>query len=416
MPALQHRPAADENRSVLVYWVCFVLALNVGGWNSGITTASTNFFLKDGLGLGPVELARFAALVGVPAYFGFAFGFLRDRWSPLGQGDRGYLLLFAPISALGFLSLAFGELGYGRVLLTAILLLSTIRLSGIGIGSFMAVVGQRLHLTGRINSAGTLASNLLSVLTLAAGGWIAAHLPFRTLMVGMAAYSLLLALFGLWKPESVYRVPRPTVPKESQGLREVGRLLRHRPLWPVLGISLLGSVTLPGSAATFVHLTDDLHASKELIGLNGSVFTACAAAGALLYAFLCRRFPVRGILAVLMTVAITQCLPLLYAPTAVWAVGGLGWYALISGVFSVGLADMQFRACPKGLEGAALGLFATVMTLSDALTNGWGAILYKQGGFAFSCWLEGGVNFAVVPLLFLVPRAVVGYEDASVAS
>ena len=38
------------------------------------------FWLKDGLHLSAQPVAVFEAIVLIPAYFGFAFGFLRDRW------------------------------------------------------------------------------------------------------------------------------------------------------------------------------------------------------------------------------------------------------------------------------------------------------------------------------------------------
>ena len=55
---------------------------------TGLVSLPLLFWLKDGLGLTPQSVAVFEAVALAPLYFGFLFGFLRDRWRPLGRNDR----------------------------------------------------------------------------------------------------------------------------------------------------------------------------------------------------------------------------------------------------------------------------------------------------------------------------------------
>jgi hypothetical protein len=48
-------------------------------------------------------VSTFRLLTTVPVYLSFLFGLTRDLWSPFGLKDRGFLFLFAPLSAAVFL-------------------------------------------------------------------------------------------------------------------------------------------------------------------------------------------------------------------------------------------------------------------------------------------------------------------------
>src|SRR6202000_2211470 len=45
------------------------------------------------------QLAVFKLWASIPMFLGFVFGFLRDRWSPFGRGDRGHLVVFGLAAA-----------------------------------------------------------------------------------------------------------------------------------------------------------------------------------------------------------------------------------------------------------------------------------------------------------------------------
>ncbi len=59
----------------------------------------TAFILKDHLHASALQVSAFRLLAGIPLYFCFVPGLLRDLWSPFGLKDRGFFLLFAPLTA-----------------------------------------------------------------------------------------------------------------------------------------------------------------------------------------------------------------------------------------------------------------------------------------------------------------------------
>src|SRR5512143_3153424 len=65
------------------------------------------FFLKNRLHLTASQTALFALITSIPLFLGFVFGFIRDRWSPFGAGDRGHLVLFGLATGVIYLGMAF---------------------------------------------------------------------------------------------------------------------------------------------------------------------------------------------------------------------------------------------------------------------------------------------------------------------
>ena len=65
-----------------------MLLLNLGDPAVGLINIPVSFFLKNRLHLAAHEQAIFRLWIGAPLFVSFVFGFLRDRWSPFGSGDR----------------------------------------------------------------------------------------------------------------------------------------------------------------------------------------------------------------------------------------------------------------------------------------------------------------------------------------
>src|SRR5262245_58712470 len=95
-PAAGTEPRADVAEArwrIGLYFGVLVLALGLGRVDKGLANLPVTFILKDQLQLKSSTASLFWALIDIPLYVGFAFGFVRDRWRPFGWGDRGYFLL-----------------------------------------------------------------------------------------------------------------------------------------------------------------------------------------------------------------------------------------------------------------------------------------------------------------------------------
>src|SRR5215472_8372481 len=125
----QHAAEADapptqsraERRTILFYASVLVTALNFTSPSVGLFVIPLSFILKNKLHLSANGLALFTLWAGVPAYFSFVFGIIRDRWSPLGLGDRGYFILFGGLSALFYTLFSFIPISEQTLLANAFL-------------------------------------------------------------------------------------------------------------------------------------------------------------------------------------------------------------------------------------------------------------------------------------------------------
>src|ERR1700685_2118974 len=71
---------------------------------------TTSYMLKNQLHATATEVSTFRLITAIPAYVSFVFGMSRDLWSPFGLKDRGFFLLFAPLSAAVLIGMAFSPL------------------------------------------------------------------------------------------------------------------------------------------------------------------------------------------------------------------------------------------------------------------------------------------------------------------
>lgn len=377
----------------------------------GLSTLPILFFLKDRLQLGPGAIAAFAAIAGAPGYVGFLFGFLRDRWRPLGKGDRGYLLLAAPPCALLYVSLAFGPLTYARLLLVILLTGALGQAIGAAAQGLMTVVGQSSGMTGRLGALWVIMGAVPGAITQALGGWLTAHANPSQIFLLVAALTALLALLGLWCPPAVFDPASAAPAPPEVRWTSVSRLFRHRPLWPAVLIFTLWQFGPVLQTPLLFYLTDHVHLTSEAVGMFWTVFYLSFVPTGLWYAFACRRNSLWRLLWWGTAFAVLQLIPLLFVDsmtTAMMAAAGAG---LLGGFASAAYMDLLMRACPRGLEGAAMMLMASASLGIIRAGDLFGSWLYQRGGFALGVWISVAVYALIAPALLLVPRDVMQAPD-----
>ena len=101
-----------ETRQTYAYFSVLTLLVYLATPSSYLIDISTSYMLKNQLHAGATQVSIFRLLTAIPMYVAFLFGFTRDLWSPFGLRDRGYFLLFAPLSAAVFVWMAFTKISY----------------------------------------------------------------------------------------------------------------------------------------------------------------------------------------------------------------------------------------------------------------------------------------------------------------
>src|ERR1700749_4264658 len=152
---------------------------------------ATSYMLKDQLHASVTQVSTFRLLTAIPVYLSVVFGLTRDLWNPLGMRDRGYFLIFAPLTAGVFAWMAYSKLTYNGLFIGMFLVMFRWRFVAAGQWALLALVGQEKLMSGRLSALWNIISSIPYVAGALASGWIAEHLPPHQTFILMAGLSLL---------------------------------------------------------------------------------------------------------------------------------------------------------------------------------------------------------------------------------
>ncbi len=137
---------------IFLYLGILITLLAFGAPHGGLIEIPVSFLLKNKLHLEPHELANFRLLSSIPVYLSFAFGFIRDTWSPLGMRDRGYMLLFGSLSSILYLVFALTPVSYGALLVAMVLLTTSFLFVSSAQNGLASALGQQHLMSGQVCS------------------------------------------------------------------------------------------------------------------------------------------------------------------------------------------------------------------------------------------------------------------------
>ena len=420
LPATEVAPLPARERLTLLTLASLPLLLFwMAAPYQGLIGLPVVFFLKNRLHLDASATARFAFITAIPLFIGFVFGFIRDRWSPFGRGDRGHLLVFGLLAggvyaALAFAPPAYGVLMAGGFLITALMQFVSGAANGLASG-----IGRKHAMSGQMSTAMNIAANLPQLLAYAMGGALSMALAnasnavaARTVFLIGAALLAAIAAFGAFGPKRVFDDARHE-PASLRPLADVGRLLRTWAVYPAMLVQLMWQFAPGFGVAMQYHLASDLKATDAQVGVFYAIFYGSFLPVYLLYGWLAQRFSLRVLMWVGAVLAVPQMAPLLFIHTpaqSYWAAVAMG---LLGGIGQPAFMDLAMRSTPKGLEGSMMMLLWTMYWIAVKAGDLWGADLFDHhGGFNTTLWATIAVYAAILPVLLFVPRRVVAGHDA----
>lgn len=374
----------------------------------------TTYMLKDQLHATATEVSIFRLLIGVPIYLGFVFGMIRDLWNPLKLRDRGFLLLFAPLTAAIYLVIAFGRVGYLELLLGMTAAFLTSRLFVAAYQGLIALVGQEALMSGRLSTLWNTFYFVPLVGATFAGGFITENMTPRETFVMAAALTLLVGAFGLWRPGAVFSHTYDNpLARGSDLLGDIKRLFKHRAIYPAVLINFLWYFQPGINTPMQFHLTNVLHASDAVYADFLGIYWANYVPTILLYGFLCTRVPLRKLLWWSALIGIPQMIPLAFIHTGNEALLIAVPMGLMSGLANAAFYDLAMRSCPAGLQGTFMMLIAAVYALALRGGDVLGTWIYSssENGFV-NCVIASVVLFGlIVPLIPWIPKQVTATAD-----
>ena len=395
-----------------------LLFINFAAPMNGIIAIPIAFFLKNRLHLAAHQLAIFNLWVGIPLFASFLFGLLRDRWSPFGAGDRGHIIVFGLATMAVYAAVAFMNPTYGILLASLLVATSAFQIVASASSGLLTVIGQREAVAGGMSAVFGVANAVPALVAFLIGGYLSGLLEGRS--AGAAAQILFLvasglmaaiAIFGAIGPRALFQ--RGAAQAHSLTLwADIGRLMRHWPVWPVMMIQALWQFAPAMGIVLQYHITNTLHATDAQWGEWNAIFYGVFTPVYLLYGVLCRRFRLNGLLWFGFVIAVGQMAPLLFVHSAVGALWAAAAMGLLGALGQAALVDLAIRSAPRGLQGTMIMMFTAIYWGSQRFGDLFGTEIYDHhGGFIPAVWWTIGVYALILPLLLLVPRRLTATRD-----
>lgn len=401
--------------SIFGYFAPLTLLIYASRPNGYGSDVALTFILKDHLHATPAQVANFRLFIGLPIYLAFCFGLMRDLWNPLGLRDRGFLILFGASAAAVLLWLAWTPLTFGGTLLGMLLVMVAFAFISAAFQGLIALIGQEQLMSGRLAALWTIFQNVPDGIAAFGAGYIAEHFsPHRTFLLE-AGLCLMIALYGLRRPRSVFsHAYDQPIARGTTLLGDLRRLIRHRAIYPAVLIMFMFQFSPGSNTPLQFFLTDVLRASDSVYADFQGLFLLGFLPSFALYGYLCRRMPLRTLLWLGIVVTVPQMMPLAFigsASQALWLAPMMG---LLGGLAYCAIIDLAMRSCPPGLQGTLMMMTAGAYELSWRGGDLLGAWIYASSplhGFLYCALATTAVYALILPVLLLVPREVTATAD-----
>jgi hypothetical protein len=195
----------------LLYLGVLIALLAFGAPSGGLIGVPINFLLKNKLHLKAHEVADFRLVAAIPLYLSCIFGLARDTWNPFKLRDRGFIMLFGATTAGLYVFFAFIPITYGTFLLAVLLLKASFLFVSSAQNGLTSAIGQQHLMSGQISAVWNIFLSLSVVAALLIGGTFSdlledrnADQAVRILFLVGAAIMASVAVYGTWKPRSVF--------------------------------------------------------------------------------------------------------------------------------------------------------------------------------------------------------------------
>ena len=407
--------AKSSPGAIFIYFSPLTLLVYLALPHAYLLDIATSYMLKNQLHASATEVSTFRLLTAAPVYLSFVFGLTRDLWNPWGMKDRGFFLIFAPLTAAVFLWMSRATLGYGELFVGMLLAMFFFRFIAAAYQGLIALVGQEKLMSGRLAALWQIVSTVPYVLGGFASGWVTENLtPSKTFLL-VAIISLLIGAFALWKPAAIYAHTYDRPEARGADLRgDVVRLLKHRAVYPAVLILFMFQFSPGSNTPLQFYLTNQLHASDAIYGDFNAIFAASFVPLFFLYGWLCKRVALRSLLWWGTIITVPQMIPLAFIHSPGWAVILAAPIGMMGGIATGAYFDLAIRACPPGLQGTLMMLIDGFFMLSYRAGDLLGAKIYMSSpehGFLYCVIATTAVYAAILPVLLLIPKELIATVD-----
>lgn len=390
------RENPETRRLALLFaWVYFAQ----GMW--ALPDLSLTFLLKDTLRLSPAEVAAFFTVATIPWYIKPLYGLISDFFPIWGYRRKSYFILATLGAVAAGLSLGnFAIHTYWMTLGLFTLMALGFAFADVLADALMVERGQPLGITGSLQAVQWGAISVALVVVGVAGGYLAEHTPLNIAFRLTAIFPAVTFLLVFWAVRETPRGSDPEVFRRTW--RSVRRGISSKRLWVIAGFIFFYNFSPSFGPALVYYMTDHLKFSKFFIGTLDSIGAASGIAGAALYFFYSKSFPLRTIIIWSIGAGVIGTLAYLGLVGHVSAVLIYLIFGSVSLIAQLAFLDLAARACPKEAEGTFFALLMSIFNLGmkgSAIAGGW---LYTTAGYNGLVWISAAFTAAAWLLVPLV--------------
>ncbi len=385
------------------------------GWPGLLGRLPFGLLLKNQLGASPQQVAGFWAIATVAWYLKPLIALGCDSYPLFGTRRRGHLLVGALLGSLGWLAFAVVPRALVPFLVVMVVLNLGLVMVSAATGGLLIEVGQRHHATGRLSALRTSLEGVMALVTGPLGGALATAAFVYTAATGAAVVAALIPV--VWWLDRGPDDPGPRLAPVAVARKQIATLIRSRPAWAASLLLFLVFLS-PGMQTPLLYYQQDvLGLSARMMGILQMAGGVGALAGAAVYAWACRRVPLRWSLpAGIGLGAVSALLYLGYRSAgAALAIDALSGF--LGALATLPLFDLAARATPRGTESLAYALLMAVRTLAvTGISDPLGAWLYGRWHLHLGAlaWVNAAATLAVLPLLAWLPRELLAAPEPAV--
>ncbi|HSF05498.1 MAG TPA: MFS transporter [Methylomirabilota bacterium] len=387
---------ADAQRLALLFGVVYFAQ---GMFD--LPTQTLTLTLKERFGLSAGQAATFFLIATIPWYIKPIYGLTSDFVPLFGRRRKSYLLASSGLAALSGATLAtMGSQPYAVLAVFVTLMGLGLAFTDVMVDALMVENGRALGLTGAFQSVQWAAIYGASMIVGVAGGQLAGRRSLHAAFAAAACFPIVSFVMAL------LFIREPRVAADRQAFRgtlaSIREALRERDVWVVAGFILFWTFSPSFGPAFLYYQTDMLKFSQEFIGLLYSLNAAGYVVGAMIYAPLSRRVPLRRLIVWSIGVAVVTTLGYLLYETPASAVIIDSVFGVVGMIAQLAFLDLAAKACPPRVEGSFFALLMSVYNIGVKGSQITGGYLYDALGFTPLVLISATMTalaWALVPLV-----------------
>ncbi|HVZ07019.1 MFS transporter [Rhodopila sp.] len=372
--------------------------------------------IKNDLHLDRAANAAFFFWAGLAWYLKPFFGVVTDAFPLFGSRRKGYLIVGAALASLSWVAMIFTPRDYAHLLAVAIVLNVFMVICSTVIGGYMVETAQATAGSGRLTAIRQFVQQACSIFVGPLSGFLASVAFAWTAGASAMVVAVLIPVTILFLHERTLRIsPTEVFGNARTQLRNIASA---RTMWGAAGLMALFYLAPGFGTAMFYRQQNDLHMTTQMQGFLGLIAGICGVSAALAYGLLCRKLNLRTLLIVSMSAGTVANLGYLFYSSweraqVIDGLNGVGFT-----LAELALMDLAVRATPAGSEGLGFALMVSVRNFALFGTDWFGSVLIEKYGVSMETliWANSLTTAITVPLVLLLPAAVVGRRDAEAAA